>query len=231
MPPMRALLLAVIGTVFTTLLLLLPALWGHRRLGLHIDATALAALALPFAVLPFALRPRASWLALWAWPSAHLPALALVPGLADASLAAGDGDLRAVASVAASGAAWFAIHLWPPPPDHSASTPSAPRRRPHPLTLATFALTSALTAVFWSSALADPGVEPLAANLTLLAGAAVTAFIALRSLGTDLADTLLDPQLRRRQRAALLLPVRPSAARLAWTLLAAAALTLLTLAR
>jgi len=238
MRAMRATLLAAIGAVFTGLLLVLPASWGARWLGLPVDGLGWAAIALPFLVLPFAVRGARPWVGLWGWPAAHLPALVLIRGLTDRDVHEGSGGLWALVAVAFAGAAWFLVFLWPPrvgaaaAPAPGTRSPAAfpPRRRLHPLSVVAFVLVMAITLAFHQAAFGDRDVEPLAANVTLLVGALVAWYAGVRAIGGQLADVVLDPQARRRYRAALVVPRRPTRANTALTLVFAAGMLLLVLA-
>lgn len=212
---MRATLLAAIGAVFTGLLLVLPASWGARWLGLPIDGVGWATIALPYLVLPFAIRGTRPWIALWGWPASHLPALVALRSLTDRAVHEGSGGLWALLAVAATGTAWFLVCLWPPrrapEPDANDDAPAFPvSRRVHPLSAATLVIVVAITAAFHQAVFGDRDVEPLAANVTLLVGAVAAWYAGVRAFGGKLADVLLDPSARRRYRASLVLQRRPS---------------------
>lgn len=230
----RATLLAAIGALFTGLLLVLPASWGTRWLGLSISGLGWAAIALPFLVLPFAVRGTRPWVTLWAWPASHLPALVVTRSLTDRAVHEGSGGLWALLAVATAGAAWFLVYLWPPRvpapgPAHGPSPTFPVRRRVHPLSAAALGLVVAITAAFYQAAFAGGDVEPLAANVTLLVGALAAWYAGVRAVGVKLADVVLEPQARRRYRAALVLQRRPTRAStlLAVTLATAAVLLVL----
>ncbi len=227
--------MAAIGALFTGLLLVLPASWGTRWLGLSIGGLGWAAIALPLLVLPFAARGTRPWVTLWAWPVSHLPALVLARSLTDHAVHEGSGGLWALLAVASAGAAWFLVYLWPPrratPGSVAGPAPAFPvRRRVHPLSATALVLVVAITVAFYQAAFVARGVEPLAANVTLLVGALAAWYAGVRAVGVKLADVALEPQARRRYRAALVLQRRPTRTSLLLAISLATAAVLLVLA-
>ncbi|TNF30800.1 MAG: hypothetical protein EP329_13310 [Deltaproteobacteria bacterium] len=232
---MRATLLAAIGAVFTGLLLVLPASWGARWLGLPVDGLGWTLIALPYLVLPFAVRGTRPWVTLWAWPASHLPALVSLRGVTDRAVHEGSGGLWALLAVAVAGTAWFLVYLWPPRPVPDAAPPAdAPdfpaAGRVHPLSAATLVVVVAITAAFYRAAFGERDVEPLAANVTLLVGAVAAWYAGVRAIGVKLAEVVLDPHARRRYRASLVLQRRPTRGSLLLALGLAAAAVLVVLA-
>lgn len=208
---MRTALLILVGGLFTALLLVLPATHAARWLGAPLDALAWVTVALPFLVLPSAAGRRHDWITLWAWPAAHLPALTITPQLNSPTLYAGPRGLWALLAVAVAGAAYLVVALWPtrPPP---AGDPPALRRGPfaHPLPALAILLAFGVELAFVHAAIASHDVLPVAANLTLVVGATIACWVALRAIGTDLAAVVFDPVARRRHHARLLHARSPS---------------------
>ncbi len=224
---MRFALSVVVGLVFTSLLLVLPATHGGRWLGLTIDSLDRALIAFPFFVLVVAaLRPR-PWLTLWGFPAAHLPALVVEPGLTSGAVFGESGPVWAALALGVSATGWFLLQLWPPrPAERRASDGSrwdAAGVIGHPLSLLALALALAIFGAFGAAAFSRPGVDPVAGSATVLVGAVVVWVVVAHYVAGDLGDVVVSERKRRRARARLLLGARASSRR-TWVFLVVAGL-------
>lgn len=231
---MRLLLLALVGATFTGLLLVAPANHAAVWLGAPLDQVGWLLVALPLVALAAALAWPRPWLTLWAYPAAHLPALAALPQLTAPSLYGGSDGFWALVAVTLSGAAWYVAQLWPvsrthplvvtPPADASApaSPPLGRTLAYHGLQLGAGAFAVAIFAVFAHAAFASDDPTPEAANVTLLAGGCAAWYAAGRLVAGRLADAMLSPSERRRYQATALLVRRPAPRRVAFAVAAAA---------
>lgn len=222
---MRAALLFLVGGVFSALLLVAPATHAARWLGASLDPLAWFAIALPFLVLPTAAGRRHDWITLWAWPAAHLPALTIAPSLTAPPLYTGPDGLWATLALAVAGAAYLIVALWPDRPSTAGAAPGIRRATlSHPLALLALILALGVELAFLHAAIATHDVHPVAANLTLIVGAAVACWVAVRAIGTDLGGVVFDPVVRRRHHARLLVARRPPRRRRVVTFAVAAVL-------
>ncbi|MCA9514442.1 MAG: hypothetical protein KC635_05830 [Myxococcales bacterium] len=207
---MRVALQLGVGAIFTTLLLVVPALHAVSWLGVHLDAVAWALVALPFAVLLAAAGRGPLWAGLFAWPVAHLPALVAVPALSDRSLYTGLSGFVALAAVALLGVAWFLSLLWPSG-RAALRPPGAPRRPgPHALVLLAHALSVGVFGAFALAATRSPDTDVVSANLILVIGVVVAFVVAGRWVAADLGGVVLEPASAARYRARLLVRRRVS---------------------
>jgi hypothetical protein len=212
---MRSLLAFGVGATFTSLLLLVPASHAARWAGLALSGPLAVLVAVPVVVLLAALLWPARWLTFWAFPAAHLPALAVEPRLTGEVVYGGGGGLAALGAVAAVGAAWFAVSLWNGgsplrPPSDDRAVREGPLEVPGAHLLPAVALVTALAcfAAFAVAALGRDARDAMAANVTLLVGVAAVWYAVGRVLVGRLGDVLLEQRARRRAFASLFIERR-----------------------
>ena len=193
---------AGLGLGFTTLLVGLPLAHIHRMGWAEPPPSQLA---ITLAILPvLALVAAVIWrnpiLSLWVFPIAHLPVLVVEPRLVGPLVYAGLDGLLAQGLVLLAAVLWIRTSLAASGPG---SRPAPPPTEPGewaPLMALLPWVPLGIFGVFALAVLA-PGTPPESgpANVALLAGWAVAAFVGGRWINGDLVRLMLDPELRRRR--------------------------------
>ena len=207
---MRAILMLGIGATFTTLAVVLPAIHASGSTGMRPETLALLSLAV--AALVGAVLYPAPWLVFFGYPAAHLPALVGVePAITGPGIYSGTTGAFALVVVASVGAAWLSVALLMPASRSEADTrPNKSSKRQRALLPSlTLVLALAVFAAFAASALGRPGVEPLAANITLIVGLVAVWFGVGRWVVGRLGDVLLDEECHHKILATIVNPKRP----------------------
>lgn len=225
----------VAGATFTTLLLLLPAMYWAQWQGFPLPSGTMGLVAFPFGVALLATIKPTPWLCHFGFFAAHLPAIVVEPGLTGPEVYAGNRAALAVFALAAIGTAWVWTCRWTnnvSQADGSEATQSDPvdkttHSSPNTTRSGVFAgqklgIIAALGAIltyaaFVTAAFGQPQtVSPMAASMTLLVGLIVAWYVGAIQIGNRIGDVILDVRARRRVLASLFVERRRSKGD-AWT--------------